>query len=175
MADNTANTAADDASAKLTETGTDSKSRFDAALDDAKSRATAYGEKGSELSSEAKEKAGELAGEAKIKAGELASEAKVKAGELAVDGKAKATEAMTGLSKIVGDNVTAIDDKFGPKYGDYARSASRALSETAEKLDAKSVEDLGEDAKQFVKDKPGTALGIAAVAGFLIARMFRSK
>lgn len=171
MADKTSNTASEEAAAA----GTDSKSRFDAALDDAKNRATAYGEKGSELSAEAREKAGEYAVEAKEKASELAVEAKVKAGELAVDGKAKATEAMTGLSKIVGDNVTAIDEKFGPKYGDYARKASTALSDTAEKLEAKSIEDLGDDAKQFVKDKPGTALGIAAVAGFLIARMFRSK
>ena len=59
------------------------------------------------------------------------------------------------------------------KYGDYARTASRTLQETAAKLDQKSVEELGEDAREFVRKSPAAAVGLAALAGFLLARLFR--
>ena len=40
-------------------------------------------------------------------------------------------------------------------------------------LDEKSFEELGEDAKEFVRKSPGLAIGIAAVAGFLVSRLFK--
>jgi ElaB/YqjD/DUF883 family membrane-anchored ribosome-binding protein len=49
------------------------------------------------------------------------------------------------------------------------------LQETAAKLDNKSVEELGEDARQFVRKSPGTAVGLAALAGFFFARLFRRR
>ena len=48
------------------------------------------------------------------------------------------------------------------------------MQEAAAKLDAKDLGELGEDARRFVKDSPGAAIGIAAVAGFFLAKMFRS-
>jgi ElaB/YqjD/DUF883 family membrane-anchored ribosome-binding protein len=74
----------------------------------------------------------------------------------------------------VGDTATQIDEKVGEQYGDYARKASRGLQEASAKLEAKSVEEIGEDAREFVRKSPGTAVGIAAVLGFLVARLFRS-
>src|SRR5690606_5989889 len=85
-------------------------------------------------------------------------EARTKASELAVQGKAKASEALVGLSRVVSDNAATIDDNLGAKYGDYARSASRKLEETATQLDQKSVEQLGEDAREFVRTPPGPPL-----------------
>jgi len=146
----------------------EAKSHFDAAIEEAKAAATA-------LTADAKERAASYREQAKAKSGDWSGEAKVKAGELAKEGKAKASSALSGLGKIVNDNAGAIDEKLGAKYGDYARSASKSLQSTAEKLDSKSVEELGEDARQFVREKPATAVGIAALAGFLIARIFRSK
>ena len=103
-------------------------------------------------------------------------QAKVKAAELAVEGKTKASDALSGLGKIVSDNAAAIDEKLGSKYGDYARTASRKMQETAAKIDAKDLEEIGEDAREFVRKSPGLAVGLAAVAGFVVARMFtRSK
>jgi ElaB/YqjD/DUF883 family membrane-anchored ribosome-binding protein len=75
----------------------------------------------------------------------------------------------------VAENAATLDDRFGTRYGDYARSASRSLQETAAKLDNKSIEDLGNDAREFVRKSPGTAVGLAAIAGFLFARMFRRR
>ena len=99
----------------------------------------------------------------------------MKAADLAREGKTKASEAISSLGKIVSDNAGTLDEKLGAKYGDYARTASRSLQETAAKLDAKSVDELGEDARQAVRKSPATAVGIAAVAGFMLARLVRGK
>lgn len=144
----------------------EAKSRFNAAIDEAKAGATA-------LKEEAVERAASYRDQAKGKGEHLSSDVKEKASELAVEGKAKASGALIGLGKLVDDNAPVIDEKFGPKYGDYARTASRSIQETGEKLDQKSLEELGEDAREFVRTKPAAAIGIAAAAGFLIARLFR--
>jgi ElaB/YqjD/DUF883 family membrane-anchored ribosome-binding protein len=98
-----------------------------------------------------------------------------KAGELAREGKDRASDALASLGKVVADNATTLDGKFGTRYGDYARSAARGLQETAAKLDNKSVEQIGEDAREMVRKSPAAAVGLAALAGFLFARMFRRR
>ncbi|MFN5783173.1 MAG: hypothetical protein ACK442_08930, partial [Novosphingobium sp.] len=131
---------------------------------DAKARAEDYRD---QLSA----KSGDLAQDAR----ELANQAKDRAAELAVEGKAKASDAIATLGKIVGDNATTIDEKLGTRYGDYARTASRTMQESAAKLDSKDINELGEDAKQFVRKSPGMAVGIAAAIGFLFARLFKGS
>lgn len=146
----------------------EAKSRFNAALEEAKAGAAALG-------AEAKERAGTYRTQAKTKGDDYTVQAKMKAGELAREGKTRASDALATLGKMVADNAPTVDEKLGSKYGDYARSASRSLQETAARLDEKSVEELGEDAREFVRRSPGTAVGLAAVAGYFIARLFRSK
>ncbi|QWC58203.1 hypothetical protein F7D01_00100 [Erythrobacter sp. 3-20A1M] len=145
---------------------TEAKSRFNAALDEAKAGAAA-------LRAEAGDRASAYRTKAKGKQGEYSDQAKVKANELAVEGKTRASDAIAALSKYVADNAAKLDENFGPKYGDYARNASRSLHETATRLDDKSVNELGEDARQWVRNSPGLAVGLAAVGGYMVARMFR--
>ena len=144
----------------------EAKSRFNAAIDEAKAGAAA-------LTGEAKTRAGALAGQARASGEELAAEAKVKAVELAQEGKAKASEGLTALSRVVDENAPLIDEKLGPKYGDYARTASRTLSDAATSLNDKSFEELGEGAKEVIRKNPVASVGIAALAGLLLARLFR--
>ena len=145
----------------------EAKSRFNAALDEAKAGASA-------LKDEALSRANSYRDQAKGKGDELSVDAKVKSRDLASEGKAKASGALAGLSRVVEEKATTIDENFGPKYGDYARSASRSMQESAESLERKSIEELGEDLRAFVRTKPGTAVGIAAATGFVFARLFRS-
>ena len=93
----------------------------------------------------------------------------------AVRRRALHTDKLAGLGKVVAENAATLDDKFGARYGDSARTASRSLQEAAAKLDSKSVEELGEDARQMVRKSPGAAVGIAALAGFFFARLFRRR
>lgn len=154
---------------------TEAKARFSKALDEARAGAMALG-------SEAKARAESYGADARARSEDWVDEAKaygkqakVKGKELAVEGKAKASDALAQLGKAVSDNAGQIDERFGSQYGDYARTASRSLQETAAKLDAKSVDELGEDAREFVRKSPGLAIGLAAVAGYMIARIFRGR
>ena len=82
---------------------------------------------------------------------------------------------MTTLGKVISDNAGTIDEKLGVQYGDYARTAARSIQETAAKLESKDLGELGNDMKDFVQKSPGIAIGIAAVAGFAIAKMLSGR
>jgi ElaB/YqjD/DUF883 family membrane-anchored ribosome-binding protein len=153
----------------------EAKSRFNAALEEAKAGAAA-------LRAEAENRAGAVREQAAHKGDDLVSEARAygdkalhKAGELAVEGKTVASDAIASLGKVVADTAPQIDEKLGEQYGDYARRASRSLTEVSAKLETKSLDELGDDAREFVRKSPGTAVGIAAVVGFLVARLFRGS
>ena len=153
----------------------EAKGRFNAALQEAKAGAAA-------LRSEAADRAAAYRNQARTQSEDWVAEAKAygetargKAGEIATDGKSKLAEAISALGRAVFDTAPTVDDKLGAKYGDYARSASRSLQDASTRLEQKSVEEIGEDAREFVRKSPGLAVGIAAVGGFLLARLFRSS
>lgn len=144
------------------------KERFAKAIEEAKAGAQALGK-------EAQERADLYRDKLSSSGSEWTSQAKEKAAGYANEGKAKASEAISGLGKLVSDNAVLIDEKVGPKYGDYARTAAQSMQDAAARLDAKDLDELAEDAKEFVRKSPGLAVGIAAVAGFMLARMLRGS
>jgi ElaB/YqjD/DUF883 family membrane-anchored ribosome-binding protein len=149
--------------------GTESaKNHFSKAVEEAKAGAQAFA---GGLSTECKTR-GE---DAKDKASAFAADAKVKAAGLAEEGKARASQAIVGLSKAIDDNAGLIDEKVGPRYGDYARTASKSLQDVGVKLDEKSLDELGDEAREFVRKSPGVAVGLAVATGFVLARLFRGK
>jgi ElaB/YqjD/DUF883 family membrane-anchored ribosome-binding protein len=150
----------------------EAKSRFNAAINEAKAGAAA-------LRAEAAERAGLYREQAKERSHDWVSgaknygeEAKIKGRDLAIQGKGKVSEGLTALGQAVADSAHVVDERLGAKYGDYARTASRSLQEAATKLDQKSIDELAEDGRAFVRKSPGTAVGIAAVFGFLLSRLF---
>lgn len=162
------------------------KSHFSKAVDEARAGALALGKEAqaaaegylgklnqtkSEWSSEAKVRSDD----AKNKAGAFADDAKVKAADLANQGKARTSQAMVSLSKLIDDNAGLIDEKAGAKYGDYARTASKSVADAAARLDEKTLDELGEDAREFVRKSPAAAVGIAVAAGFLFGRLFKKS
>jgi ElaB/YqjD/DUF883 family membrane-anchored ribosome-binding protein len=154
---------------------TPAKAKFAAAIDEARAGTKA-------LRDEATAKAGayreQLAAKSEdwvAEAKDLAGQAKDRAGTLAVDGKAKASDALSSIGQLVADNAGTIDEKLGTRYGDYARTAARSMQETAAKIEAKELGELGDDAKEFVRKSPGLAIGLAAVAGFLLSRLFKGS
>ena len=151
------------------------KSHFSKAVEEAKAGAQALGKDAQGRAEDYREKMNQkkdvLTAEAKIKS----EEAKDKAYGYANESKAKASEAMVGLGKLVEEKSALIDEKVGAKYGDYARTAARSINDVGARLDEKTLEELGEDAKEFVREKPALAVGIAAAAGYMLARLFRGK
>lgn len=154
----------DAAKARFAKAIEEAKAGAHALKDEAQGKADVYREQFSAKSSEWLE-------EAKVRG----DEAKVKATELANEGKARASVAISSLGKIVEDNAPALDEKLGVKYGDYARTCGKQMQDAGAKLESKEFAELGEDAKEFVRQSPGVALGIAAATGFLLARLFRGR
>lgn len=151
---------------------TEAKSRFTAAVSEAKAGVAALKAEATEKAGAYRQQAGERSQDLLSDAKSYGSEAKVKGRDLAQQGKGKVTKGLSALGQTLSENAYVVDEKLGAKYGDYARSASRSIQDAATKLDGKSIDEIGEDARTFVRQSPGTAVGIAAVVGFLLSRLF---
>lgn len=110
----------------------------------------------------------------KEEASSLKSQATDKARDYARQGKDKATGTIKEVSAAMDDAARSVDERFGEDYGEYARMAASAVASFADKLDKKDVDDLLKDAEQLVRKSPAAAIGIAAVAGFAIARLVKA-
>ncbi|MBU1607625.1 MAG: hypothetical protein KKD08_12595 [Alphaproteobacteria bacterium] len=150
----------------------EAKTRFNAAVQEAMAGAAALraeaGERANAYRSQARGKSDSLAADAKG----YCEESKTRGRELANEGKAKLSGGIASLSRMVADNAHVVDEKLGAQYGDYARTASRSLDDTANRLDQKSLDELTEDGREFVRKSPGLAIGMAAVAGYMLSRIF---
>jgi ElaB/YqjD/DUF883 family membrane-anchored ribosome-binding protein len=89
-------------------------------------------------------------------------------------GKDRASEAVGSLGKLLRDSAATIDENVGATYGDYARSAADSVEGFADKMSAKPVDAIVDDARQFVRKSPAVAIGAAAAIGFVLARLIRS-
>jgi hypothetical protein len=157
-------------------TGTrQAKAKFAAAIDEARAGAQALAAQAQDTAGAYREK---LAGQSDAlmeEARNMTGQAKEKATALAQDGKAKTAEGIAAAAKLVADSAGTIDEKLGVKYGDYARNAARSLEDVAARLDAKELGELAEDAREAVRKSPGVAIGVAAVAGFMLSRLFKGS
>ena len=168
-----AETAAETAAA---ENGTaTSKAKFSKAIEEARAGAQALTQEAQAKAGAYKEQIAAKSGDWAADAKDLAGQARDRAAELAAEGKTRTSDALSSLGKIVADNAGTIDDKLGARYRDYARTAARSMQETAAKIEAKDLNELGEDAKEFVRKSPGLAIGMAAVGGFLLARLLKGS
>lgn len=104
----------------------------------------------------------------------LKSQATEKVRAYASDGKQRATTALDDLSQLVNETAQSIDEKLGPQYGDYARSAASAVSGFADTVRNKDVDELFDDAREIVRKSPGVAIGAAAVIGFGLVRLLKA-
>lgn len=107
-------------------------------------------------------------------AGKLGSQAADRARAFAGEGKDKATSALDEVAKMMRSAAEDVDAKLGEDYGKYARSAADGISNFAESLRGKDVDDLISGAGDFVKKSPVIAVGTAAAVGFVLARLIKS-
>ncbi|MCM8730005.1 hypothetical protein ACFO8O_03350 [Hephaestia sp. GCM10023244] len=110
----------------------------------------------------------------KDNAGKLSGQAGEKARDYAAQGKAKASGALEEFSKLMTNAAGSVDEKLGAQYGDYARSAAQSLSSFSQSLDSKDIDQLLDEARNFVRKSPAIAIGTAAAVGFVLARLVKS-
>jgi ElaB/YqjD/DUF883 family membrane-anchored ribosome-binding protein len=90
------------------------------------------------------------------------------------DGKSRANSALDELAQMINDAAGTVDEKVGPQYGQYARTAAETVTGFSDSLKEKNVDDLIADATAFVKKSPAIAIGTAAALGFVLIRLVQS-
>lgn len=107
----------------------------------------------------------------KDKAGELRGQATDRVRTLAEDGKVRATGALGELTRMLNDAADQVEEKVGGQYAQYARDAAGRVEGFSSSIDEKSVDELLDMGRELVRKSPAVAIGIAATAGFLVARL----
>ena len=155
--------------------GAEAKAKFAKALDEAKAGAQALSKQAQDTAGAYREKITGKSDALMEEAKAMTGQAKDKATAFAVEGKTRAVEGISTAARLMSENAGVLDEKLGAKYGDYARSAAKAMEDAAAKLDAKDLNELTEDAREMVRKSPGVAIGVAAAAGFFLARLFKGS
>ena len=104
----------------------------------------------------------------------LSTEATDRARGLLGQGLERSAEALSNVSKLVGDTADGLDERLGEEYGDYARRAASAIESTANNIASKNPDEIIEDTRNFVRNSPGLAVAGAAIVGFVVARLIKS-
>ena len=94
--------------------------------------------------------------------------------EFADGGKSRASDTLDELSKVVADAAESIEERLGGDYADYARKAGDAISEFADTLRRKEVDELYDDVRSAVRKSPVVAIGLAAAVGFTLVRLVKA-
>jgi ElaB/YqjD/DUF883 family membrane-anchored ribosome-binding protein len=90
-------------------------------------------------------------------------------------GLERSSDALSNVSRLVGETASGLDERLGSEYGDYARRAADAIDSTAQKLRSKDPDELIDDTRDFVRKSPGVALAGAAIVGFALARLVKTS
>lgn len=90
------------------------------------------------------------------------------------DGKGRVTGLLEDVSEVINDAARSVDERLGEDYGQYAHRAAGAVADFAGRIRDRSVDDIVDDTRDFVRKSPVVAVGIAAVAGFALIRVIKS-
>lgn len=94
---------------------------------------------------------------------------------MADDGKRQATDFLTTIAGIIQEAAGSVEERLGSQYSGFGNRAADSVNSLASTLNDRSVDDLFDDARAFVRKSPAVAVGIAAVVGFAVARVVRSS
>ncbi len=94
---------------------------------------------------------------------------------MADEGKNQLLQTFDGLIQAAHEFADRLESGAGGPVADYARQAAHMLGDWQSAIQAKSVEELVDDGRDFVRRQPVAALGIAVGAGFILSRLLRSS
>ena len=104
----------------------------------------------------------------------LRSQATDRVRGFADDGKGRVTGLLENVSEVISDAAKSVDERLGEDYGEHAHRAASAVADFAGRIRDKSVDDILDDTRDFVRRSPAVAVGIAAVAGFALIRVIKT-
>ena len=104
----------------------------------------------------------------------LSSQAAGQAREAAKRGKETAVEKAAAIPRLLEEGAATVDRELGEGYGKYVRSAAAKTDQLIKAVEQKDVDELIDDVRGFIRKSPALAIGAAAAAGFLLARLVKS-
>jgi ElaB/YqjD/DUF883 family membrane-anchored ribosome-binding protein len=111
----------------------------------------------------------------KAEAASLTDQAGDKLKGAAASGKDMAADAVHGLADAargVADKMT--DPKTKP-VAEYANKAADSMDRFSDMLKRKSVDEMGTDVRNTIREHPGIAIGAAVAVGFILARFLKAS
>lgn len=105
----------------------------------------------------------------------LKGQAGEQARTFAVDGKQQATDLLQSLAQIIQEAAASIEERLGGQYAGFGHRAADQVNALAGTISERSVDDLIENARAFVRRSPTAAISVAALIGFAISRVARSS
>jgi len=108
------------------------------------------------------------------KAGGIREQATEKLRSFADEGKGQVAATLDGLVQAAREIADKLQDgSFGP-IGGYATTAADTLQDWTDSIKNRSVEDLFDDGREFVRKSPAVAVGVAVTAGFVLSRVLKA-
>lgn len=104
----------------------------------------------------------------------LRGQATERARSAAEDGKLRATETLDGFARSIHDVAGNLEEQVGPQLAQYAHRAADTLDEFSAALRNKSVDELLDDTRSFVRRSPAIAIGAAVALGFALSRFLKA-
>jgi ElaB/YqjD/DUF883 family membrane-anchored ribosome-binding protein len=111
---------------------------------------------------------------AKEEAGTIRDKATDAARGYAETGRNQTADLLSQVAELVQNAAGSIEGQVGERYGGYIRKAADNLTSASETLRGKDIDELVDDARGYIKASPAIAIGAAAAAGFLLARVIRA-
>jgi len=145
-----------------------------AAVRDAKAVAAEARQRAGEAVESVKGKAVSLADEARVQGEELLDTARERAESIAEEQKAMGAEKASRFAEAIRH---AAEDLEGasPEVARHVRSAADSVQGIASALRDRSAGQIFEDATAFARRQPTAFFGVAALAGFALARFMKSS
>jgi hypothetical protein len=104
----------------------------------------------------------------------LQSKSVEKVRQLAETGKGRVDENLDAVIELADRGAQTIEERYGEEYGRYARQAADYVTGFAGNIRNKSVDDLLEDSRSFVRQNGLAAVLGAVLAGFVATRIVRA-
>ncbi|KZB88381.1 hypothetical protein [Amycolatopsis regifaucium] len=152
--------------------GADSTSTAQKAKDEAKEVATSAADHGETLAKTAVEEAKHVAEHGQHEARDLLREGRAQLEDQARNGQRQAAQSLHGLADQL-DRMAQRTDSPGVA-ADITRQASERVHTVANWLDEREPGQLLEEVRRFARQRPGTFLAGAAIAGALVGRLTRA-
>jgi len=105
----------------------------------------------------------------------LRADATGKVRGLVDEGKAQITQSIDGIVEATREIAEKLDAAGVGPVSRYITQAADHMAGWSESINEKSIEDLFDDTRNFVRSSPAVAVGVAVIGGFIVSRVLKAN